>query len=184
MFWYIGALGNYKWHDTTQQWPKDGLYTWRYTRNKYKMGEEWLENRPIESNKGVLNMSQQCALDKSHPWDLGASLHPWVHQTQHNQLDKKVDCPAAFGIGVVLPGVLHVPHNSRMIHASRRSNRPRERAWMNVLWGVAEHFRFVCFGGGWRVTSLLFSTSWEGQVEWEVLSSSTWNPVTGHMDMV
>lgn len=104
--------------DITWQWSNAGLYTRRNTRNKYKMGEEWLENRPTEGDiRGAQYEPAEC------PGNQEDKSHPGVHQTQHSNLDEWVDYPTVFSIDVVSPGILRGTHSPRGIW---RSMHPEE----------------------------------------------------------
>jgi len=119
-------------------------------------------------------------------------LHPGVHQAQPDQLGKRglSRCIQRW-CGLTWSAVCRFgPHSLRRMWGSLIVSQGGQQRWwkglkdcpMKSSWGLSSCLAWR--RGGWGVTSLLSTASWGGDMEREVLSSSSWYPVTGCVGMV
>lgn len=197
--WFSQGIRVLQCSGTLEHWATIGYMTWCDN-------DQMLDSTPGETRGTKIKWERNVWRTEHRKWLRGTHYepvvcpdrkedksHPWVHQTQHNQLDKWVD--------FLLNSALVRSHLEYCVGSAIQEGYEdpciqRKHGWIWISWqwkSLKECPMRSSWGlqtcllwgkGGWRVTALLFAASWDGQVEWKVLNSSTWDPVTRCMDMV
>lgn len=158
---------------------------------RHKPEENCQESSPAERVLGVLihrrlKRSQQCV-----PWQPGGQTSPWSAPNTERLMVQRGDYPAVSSIvGLILnavcnSGSCHWRGMWRSLNVFCQGHQSRGRDWqecpLSSCWG-----HWVCevwSEGGRGVISLFPTASRGGEVQREVLNSSPWYAVSGHMGM-
>lgn len=106
------------------------------------------------------------------------------HQTQHSHVVKRGDNSAVFSTGVVwvLCAVLGCTIYQKTWKFSNVSKKRQQNCCFSEEWLRDMGLSSLGKKGGWGISSFLSTAFW-GEVEWEMLTSFHWDPVTGDIEM-